>query len=415
MKILFINKYDITGGAGVAAFRLNRALEKNYNTDNLFLVGIKKSNYANIIPTRNPGFQNLAERGLNFIFNEIGMQYKFHPFSTKTIIKVTKSFSPDVISLHNAHGGYFQTSLLIELSKYAPIVWTLHDMWAFTANAAHTFGDNSWKEMKSGRDEKKLFPQIGVNTGDWLLREKKKIYSSSNITIVSPSKWLFDLACQSPVFEGKSIIQIPNGIDLDVFSQKDKISVRNTLEIPSNAKILIFSAEKVLSGNYKGGSDLITILKNLDSILNQKVHLIIVGESNINILYKFKNFVIHELGYIYNEEDMTKYLSAADVFIYPTKADNLPNALIEASACGVPSVTYDVGGCNEIVRDQYNGIVIPSGNNKMFVSAVKNLLENNELRNKYSLNTLKTVEERFSIVDMAKKYYKLFENLGKNA
>lgn len=99
---------------------------------------------------------------------------------------------------------------------------------------------------------------------------------------------------------------------------------------------------------------------------------------------------------------MTKYLSAAEVFIYPTKADNLPNALIEALACGAPSVTYDVWGCNEIVKDQCNGIVIPAGNSNMFVSAVKNLLENNELRNKYFLKTLKTAEEKFSIVDMVK-------------
>ena len=412
MKILFINKYDITGGAGVTAFRLHKALEHRFNTDDLFLVGIKKSNLDIVLSTRNPGFQNFAERGLNFLFNQIGLQYKFHPFSSKIILEVTKKFSPDIISLHNAHGGYFQTSLLIELSKIAPIVWTLHDMWAFTANAAHTFGDVSWEKMQSGKNERKLFPQIGLNTGNWLLKEKKRIYSNSNIAIVTPSKWLFDLARRSPVFEEKKIIHIPNGVDLNIFSPKEKTALRNELGIPLDAKTLIFGAEKILTGNYKGGADLINILEILNSKLDQKVHLIIVGHSDLKKLHDFKNFEIHETGYIYKEKDMAKYLSAADIFIYPTKADNLPNALIEASACGVPSVTYDIGGCKEIIVDGFNGYVIPYGQVNLFVDKVKVLLENEELKKSFSNNAVKVASEKFSVDDMADKYYGLFEKLS---
>ncbi len=411
MKILFINKYDITGGAGITAFRLHKVLENKFKTENLFLVGIKNSKYDFVLSTRKPGFQNFAERGLNFLFNQIGLQYKYHPFSTKTIIDRALKFSPDIISLHNAHGGYFQTSLLIELSKIAPIVWTLHDMWAFTANAAHTFGDMSWEKMKSGKNEKKHFPQIGINTGEWLLKGKKRIYFNSNITIVAPSNWLFNLASLSPVFEGKKIISIPNGIDLDIFSPTNKIEVRNYLGIPLDAKILIFGAEKVLTGNYKGGDDLINILKMLDLQLDQKVYIIIVGNSELKKFHTFKHFEIIETGYIFKEADMAKYLSAANVFIYPTKADNLPNSLIEASACGVPSITFDVGGCNEIIQDNVNGIVIPPGNIRLFVTAVKRLLENEPLNKNFSLNAIRIAKEKFSVIDMADKYYKLFKML----
>lgn len=411
MKILFINKYDITGGAGVAAFRLHKALEKKYNTEDLFLVGIKMSSFNNVIPTRKPGFQNFAERGLNFLFNQVGLQYKFHPFSSRTILEVTKKFSPDVISLHNVHGGYFQTSLLIELSKIAPIVWTLHDMWAFTANAAHTFGDDSWKGMQSGKNERKLFPQIGFNTGNWLLKEKKRIYSKSNLTIVTPSKWLFNLATQSPVFEGKKIIPIPNGIDLNIFYPRDKVVIKKELGISSSEKVLIFGAEKVLKGNYKGGENLINILKELDSRLSQNVHLIIIGHSNLKKLHEFINFEIHETGYVYGEEEIAKYLTAADVFIYPTKADNLPNALIEASACGTPSITYDVGGCKEIIENNSNGFLIPAFNEKLFVNRLLELLASDSSYHEFAIKCRQTAENKFDSLLMVERYYQLFKSL----
>jgi glycosyltransferase involved in cell wall biosynthesis len=415
LKILFINKYDITGGAGIAAFRLHKALEKEFKTSDLFLVGIKKSGFPNVLTTRKPGFQNFTERGLNLLFNQLGLQYKYHPFSSRTILKTAKKISPDIISLHNAHGGYFRTSLLIELSKIAPVVWTLHDMWAFTANAAHTFGDNSYRTLEAGEFENKLFPQIGLHTGKWLLKEKKRIYSNSNLTIVTPSKWLLEQAKLSPVFYGKKLVQILNGVDLNVFYPHETSKVRFELGIPVDAKVLIFGAENVLSGNYKGGDDLISILKNLDSKLNGRVHLIIIGQSELKIHYNFKNFEIHETGYVFDENQMAKYLSASDIFLYPTKADNLPNALIESISCGTPAVTYDVGGCKEIIIDGTNGFVIPPFDVEGFVEKLLLLLSDNSVKEEQSINCRQISEEKFNSANMAKKYYELFRSLVQNS
>ena len=167
MKTLFINKYDTLGGAAKAAFRLNLGLRKYLNYDNYFLVGIKASNLEYVYKTRESGFENLVERGINFATNLIGFQYKWFPFSTRKIISVVRELKPDIISLHNIHGGYFKTSLIKELSKYAPIVWTLHDMWAFTANAAYTLGDDSWKSLKAGKKEKKYFQEFTFQRLIW--------------------------------------------------------------------------------------------------------------------------------------------------------------------------------------------------------------------------------------------------------
>jgi glycosyltransferase involved in cell wall biosynthesis len=410
LKILFINKYDITGGAGIAASRLAKGLNQHYRTENYFLVGIKRSIFYNVFETRKPGLQNTIEKGANFLFNLAGLQYKWFPFSSKTIIEKAKEISPDVISLHNLHGGYFKTSLLIELSKIAPLFWTLHDMWAFTANAAHTLGDESWKNLKAGPGERKSFPPIGINIGNWLLKQKKKIYKDSNLTIITPSKWLYNLAIQSPVFEGKQIVQIYNGIDTNIFKPLDKEEVRKKYSIPINSRVLVFGAEKIMSSSYKGGENLINILKKLNNSVKEKIHLIIIGEGNLNLIKEFQNFVLHHAGYVKDEINVAKYLAAADLMIYPTKADNLPNALIEANACGVPAVTYDIGGSKEIISNNENGYVIPPFNENLFVEKINELIFNQKLKKlkEFSNNSRRIAEELFSLKKMSDQYYSLY-------
>jgi glycosyltransferase involved in cell wall biosynthesis len=409
LKILFINKYDVTGGAGIAATRLARGLEKFYQAENYFLVGIKRSNFNNVFETRKSGFQNIIERGTNLIFTLAGLQYKWFPFSTKTILEKAKEISPDVISLHNLHGGYFKTSQLIELSKIAPLYWTLHDMWAFTANAAHTFGDESWKKLKAGDGENKRFPWIGLNTGNWLLKEKKNIYESSNLTIVTPSKWLYNLAIQSPVFKSKKVNQIYNGIDTNIFTPVNKNEVRKELGVPADAKVLVFGAERVTT-SFKGGEGLVDILFSLNELVKEKIHLIIIGGGDISALRKIPNFALYQTGYIKDEATVAKYISAADLMIYPTKADTLPNALIEAASCGVPAITYDIGGCGEIITDNLNGYVIPPFNVSLFVEKIIKLISDPGKLVEFSNNSRRIAEGKFSFKKMSEEYFSLFSN-----
>lgn len=416
MKTLFINKYDTFGGAAKAAFRLNLGLRKYLNYDNHFLVGIKAGNIDYVYTTRKSGVENFIERGINFVTNQMGLQYKWFPFSSARIISTVRELKPDIISLHNIHGGYFKTSLVKELSKYAPIVWTLHDMWAFTANAAYTLGDDSWKSLKAGPNEKKYFPQIGLNTGNWLLKNKKRIYENANLTIVCPSKWLYRLAKESPVFFDIPILSIPNGIDLEIFRPHDKNEVRNELNIPSDANVISFVAEKIYRSQFKGGKNLISILNGLNENVNvdEKIHVIIIGQgSNIELL-KLKNLVIHSTGYVNSDDLISKYLSCSDLFIFPTLADNLPNTLIEACACGVPCITFDVGGCGEIVQNDFNGLLVKPNDINKFVEKTFFLLRNREKQKVFSQNSLLKAANEYSLQKMSGSYDRLFQELLKH-
>jgi len=409
LKILFINISDIIGGAAIAARRLGKGLEKYHSTENIFVVRTKKTTEENVFATRRNQFEQVSERWFNIASNLLGLQYQYLPFSPKVILQKTLEFKPDVISLHNTIGGYFSTSLLIELSKIAPVVWTLHDMWAFTGNAAYTFGDTSWKEMKNSKSNTHTFPFIGINTGGMLLRQKKRIYSKSDLTIVTPSDWLCSLAKESPVFEGKDVHHIFNGIDLELFSPKPKAGIRKKLNIPPEAKVIMFSAEKLKNNARKGLGDLMKILRVINGRTDSKVHLLMLGEGMPEGLEEFNNFYVHPTGYVQDEAKMAEYLSCSDVFVFPSRADNLPNVLVESIASGTPAVTFDIGGCGEIIKNDVSGCLIEPFNIEKFAEETLRLLSSDEKLKELSLSSRKFAEGNFSLKSMSDNYYRLFE------
>lgn len=410
MKILIINAADIMGGSALAAYRLSKGLQKYHGVESYFLVGVKRTADKNIFCTRRSQNEYYFEFALDRITNALGLQYQWFPFSSKTILKNAKELGPDLIYLRNIHGGYFQISLIKKLSQIAPIAWTLSDMWSFTGNCAHTFGDESWKYIKGCRDNK-IYPAIGINTGRWLLKQKKRIYNKSEFTVITPSKWLFNLARQSPVFKDKEIIHIYNGFDLEIFRQKDKVACRTALDIPHDAKVLMFSADFLADNPWKGGKDLLNILKIINSNIDNEIHLLVVGSGDLGGVESFDKLIVHKTGHLQSDVLMSICYSAADIFIYPVKAETLGSVMIESIACSTPCIVFDVGGCGEIIKDGICGYVIKPFDTEKFAERTLGLLNNDDRLQEMSRDARNIAEERFSLKRMSDDYYDCFRRI----
>lgn len=411
MKVLFINTEDTNGGAAVVARRLMTGLHNRYQTENKFIVKIKKGNASNTHAILTGKFEVYSEKIIDRLSRSVGALYQYFPFSSRKILSTASSFQPDIINLHNSHSGYFAIPLLSELSKIAPVIWTLHDMWSFTGNSAHTFGNESWKTLKNDKWLTKVPPTIGINTGEYLLQQKKNVYRKSNLTVVTPSVWLKNLAEQSPVFEGKKIFQIYNGIDPGIFNKKNKEVTRKKIGLPVDTKTIMFSSNFLQKNNpWKGGSDLLDILKRINAYAKEKINLIMLGEGQLEGADRFSNFQVYYGGYIHDENLMSEYLSASDLFIYPTRADNLPNVLVESIACGTPCITFDVGGNSEIINHNYNGIVIEPFNFDHFATETVNLISDANRISDFSTNCINLIQKLFLCESMVDSYYRLFED-----
>lgn len=410
MRIVFINYTDRKGGAAIAANRLFKGLNQYHQCDNYFIVADKISEEENILSIYQNKLQRKVDKKFHKLTKRFGLQYQYFPVSSKYILNKTKELKPDIISLHNTHDGYFQTSILPELSKIAPVVWTLHDMWSFTGNCSYSFEDDSWKEMETGKNDKYLYPQIGINTGKWLLKQKKKIYENSDITFVTPSKWLQKLANQSPILNNKNIYQMFNGIDLNLFQTKNKVESRKILNIPINSKVILFNSDGLFDDR-KGGNLLVNILNMISTLANEEISILTIGNGNLNLLENYNKFNIFNAGFVKDEEMMVTCFSAADLFIFPTKADNLPNVLIESIACGTAAITFNVGGCGEIIKNDYNGCLIHPFDLKLFADKTMEILNKKEKLFEFSKNARKFCEENFSIEMMCDNYYNLFDSI----
>lgn len=415
MRILFINTTDIAGGAAVVMQRLMQGLNHAYATENALLVKIKQGSDPATKKILHSAPQIIAEKIIDRISRPLGMLYQYFPFSSHHILSAARNFKPGIINLHNSHGGYFATPLIAELSKIAPIVWTLHDMWSFTGNSAHTFGNTSWKQLKNDASLKKIPPTIGINTGAFLLRQKKRFYSHSRLQIVTPSRWLKDLADQSPVFSGKQIHHIYNGIDTTVFKPGNKLAVRQKMNMAPDEPVIIFISHFLTRNNpWKGGNDLLEILARIDKAATQKITLLMLGEGTHPDLATFKNLNIVYTGYLRSDAAVSDCLNAADLFIYPTRADNLPNVLVESIACGTPCITFNIGGNAEIIRHNFNGVIIEPFDFDAFANETMGLLNNESKRSAFSANCITVTQENFLLKPMIDKYYSVFENAIKS-
>lgn len=287
--------------------------------------------------------------------------------ATKKLIKDIKEYNPDIIHLHNLHGYYINIHVLFNYLKEAnkPVIWTLHDCWAFTGHCAYFdyIRCNKWKEkcyecqLKGEYPSSKLFDHSALN----YIKKRELFTSIKNMTIVTPSKWLADLVKQS--FLGKySVKVINNGIDLSIFKR-----INNNLREKYNLKdkFIILGVANVW--NERKG---IKYFYELSNKLDDSFKIILVGlnekqlkelPSNILGITRTKNII--ELAEIYN---------IADVFVNPTLEDNFPTTNLEALACGTPVITFNTGGSVECINNEC-GIVVEKNDLKKLIKVIIDL------------------------------------------
>jgi len=362
MKILFINISDVYGGAAKSMWRIGEELRELGN-EVKYLVRSKFSLATEVTEIG-------RNKYINILFNLFGLQYKFLPVSYK-IIKEAKKFKPDVISLNQIEGGYFCTRHLIKLSKIAPIYWTMHDEWAFNNNAS---------SRALNKVERKIYPQIGIRWGDWLLHQKFKIYQKSDFKVITPSLNLFHKKLQSICDKEGHII--PHGIDTEKFS-------------PGKVYNLLFVAEK-LDKAYK----LEEILDELDLITKHRIILTMVGKGRFE--KKYKNIIIINRGFC-DERELLYYYNNADIFIYPTLADVFGLVVLEAISCGLPVVAFNTGGVTEIL----DGYVVKSV--KAFANRIEMLLGDRIYRESMGKFLRNRAIREYDIKKIAEEYLKLWQ------
>lgn len=414
IKPLIVNTMDIDGGAARAAYRLHQGL-KQLNIDSTMLVGNKTSDDITVLGTNN----KLGKAWIKIAAALDSLPLKTYSTSNNLMFSLqwlpdqlegkVVEINPDVIHLHWINNGYMQIETLGKLKK--PIVWTLHDMWAFTGGC-HYSDDCDQYTMSCG-----ACPQLGSHRkGDitqWIWQRKAKAWSNLNLTIVTPSRWLADCAKKSLLFHNLRIEVIPNGLNTQVYKPMDKIMARKWLNLPLDKHLILFGAINPTANKRKGFHLLKPAIQNLSQEHNSNnIELVIFGASQPLEVPNF-GFKTHYLGRLHDDIGLALVYSAADVMIVPSIQEAFGQTASESLACGTPVVAFDITGLKDIIDHQHNGYLAKPFDVDDLAQGIAWVLEDKERLINLSNNAREKVERNFSLEVQANNYLSIYKYVCK--
>lgn len=286
--------------------------------------------------------------------------------ATGKLIKDILQYAPDLIHLHNLHGYYLNYEMLFAFLKTygRPVLWTMHDCWAFTGHCAHydAAGCAKWKEGCHGCPILRNYPATlyGGNVVSNYNRKKSAFMSVPGLTVAAPSQWLKNQISQSFLKELNCVI-IPHGINLSMFAPTE-----NTLRKDMNCagKTLLLGVASVWTKN-KGFDDFLRLRQMLDS----RYVICMVGLTEKQ-MRKLPEGIIGRPP-TESIKELAAYYSAADFFLNLTYEETFSLVNVEALACGTPIILYETGGSPEIISKRC-GAVVGTGDLKAVVSVLEN-------------------------------------------
>lgn len=416
MKVLHIFTIN-SGGAAIAAKRIARAVEQssgeNVTSKFLAMYGTDgDSNVDSILKNSLDLFIARVKRKTNELFLEPRSKRYPGPFSMGIFgvakwNKISTLMSDvDLIHVHWINRGFFSIQQFKRLSDFGkPIIWTMHDMWAFTGGCHYDEECKNYegecincKCIRSGRDDFRKIQGL-----------KQKIFSKDNIFIVGCSQWITECARKSMIMKyQKNIMCIPNPSSTDVFYPIDnnqRSRIREKYNIPSNKPVVLFGA--MSSDDERKGGKLLK--KILDKLSTLGFHIAVFGNIANESEYAGENITI--LGSIVEQKIMHEIYAMSDVFIAPSVQENLANTVMEALSSGTPAVAFDIGGMPDMIIDNYNGRIVAPFDLEQFAQAVYEVSQNKGMRENAALS----VKKRFSEIKIGSEYYRLYLDAMKAA
>lgn len=364
MKIVQINSTYGYGSTGKICKDISEMLSKN-NIENYVLYTIGKRDVQNVIKC-----SNLAYIKLQALKSKVLGNYGFNSKkSTKKIISELERINPDIVHLHNIHSHDCNLVMLFNYLKKInqKIIWTFHDCWAFTGYCPNfdMVGCNKW------RDTCKNCPQYKEHSfffdeSEEIFKKKELLFSGANLTITTPSQWMANNVKHS-FLKNSPVKVINNGIDIDVFFPILS-SFRKANNISDDTFVILGVA---IGWSRKKGLDVFIELNK--RLPKEKYKIVLVGTNDsidndlpCNIISVHRTQNQHELAEIY---------STADLFVNPSREDSFGLVNAESLACGTPVLTFNTGGCPEVI-DETCGSIVANGDIDALEKEIISICEN---------------------------------------
>lgn len=353
MKVLLVNCVDQSGGAARAAWRLYRGLQ-GQGLDVELLVDRRSGDDIGVHAPQGLGQRSwhqlrprLDALPLRLLARQRPAHFSLDWLPGSGLIERIRQRRPDLVHLHWVNDAMMSTADLARIP--VPVVWTLHDNWAFTggchvSNGCRRYEQNCGQcpQLQSQRDQ---------DLSRWLWQRKQRLWQQrAQLDLIAPSRWMADCARASTLLGQRPLHVIANMLDMQQWAPVPQAQARSQLGLPVDQPLILFGANGALSDRNKGFDLLLQALPQVQT----PARLLVFGSDGLASLQASAR-PIQFVGHVHDDARLRLLYSAADVTVVPSRQENLSNTILESLSCGTPAVAFDCGGNGDLIQSGQNG------------------------------------------------------------
>ncbi len=298
---------------------------------------------------------------------------------------------PALLNVHNIHDSGLAHG---DFPPDLPLIWTLHDCWAFGPEAY------TWQDTHLG-DTQYAVPDRPREKA--LDRRHDFFNRDAPTALVAPSQWLADAARQHTP-DHIVVHHIPYGIDHAAFTPRNRTTSQQALGLDPARTWLGHAATWA---NSRKGFDIIA--RALHQIDCSKLGLLLWGQQPNDPLPA--DLAVHLSGHVQGAAALSQHYSASDLFLCPSRADNLPNTVLESLACGTPVLGSDAGGIPDMVRPHQTGWIFTGDTPESCADSIKLALSEQSTWSSLGNHCRKIAETEYPLALQASRYQDLFAEI----
>lgn len=277
------------------------------------------------------------------------------------------------------------------LAKRKPVVWTFHDCSPFTGGCLYPMECTAFHIRCGACPQLQSWPQNTARDMTGVMQSYKRVTAKAGLFVpIAPSNWMADEAMKSGMFTQRPRI-IPYCVDTDLFRPYPKPVARELLGLPKDSFIVLVSA--MFLGDHRKGSKYASLA--LESC-ERPISVVVVGHQGRKVMELFQGQRVQFTGYLREARVLAQYYAAADVFLFPTLADNLPLSVLETMAAGTPTIGFRTGGLPDMLEHRVSGWLTEPKDVRGLVQGLHVSIDHPEVLRNWAEEGWKKAEKLFS-------------------
>jgi len=312
----------------------------------------------------------------------------------------------DIVHLHWTCAGLLSIEQIGKIDK--PVVWTMHDMWAFCGaeHLAESGTNARWRLGYNSANRPATLRGIDVDLMAW---NRKRRAWQNNMYITTPSAWLTNCVLDSSLMRNWNVRTIPNTLDTDVYKCHEKQTAREAYNLPADKKLILFGAFMGTALPYKGWDLLQEAIRTLGGT-KHGTELVVIGQNAPEFPLEL-GVRIHWMGHLFDDVSLALLYSAVDVTVVPSRVESFSQMASEAMACGCPVVAFDTTGLKDVVVHMHTGYLAKAFDVEDLAKGINTLVENEILRETMSNNSRSRAVSLWALPTVASQLETLYQDV----